>query len=106
MRWDGDGGTHPKMVYHKDGINTHNFRFANEGDDAVENASGAWFYGALVSWNGFPTTALRDTLMSTDFGDASIAIKDGSYAGHLDDSRGDNAPGFDSSLDDGSPGVP
>lgn len=106
VRWDGAGTTHPKMVYHKDGINTHNFRFANADDDNIENATGAWFYGALVSWNGFPSAELRDKLMATDFGSASIAIKDASYQSHLDESRGDNAPEFDSSLDDDSPGTP
>ncbi len=103
VRWD---GTHPKIVYHKDGLNTHAFRFANEADEAIENATGAWFYGALVSWNGFPSTAIRDKLMSTDFGSANIAIKDASFPSHLDSSRGDNAPEFDINLDDGSPGNP
>ncbi|CAJ2506255.1 Uu.00g003850.m01.CDS01 [Anthostomella pinea] len=103
VRWD---GTHPKVVYNKDGLSTHDFRFANEGDDAVENDTGAWFFGDLVSWNGFPTTALRDELMAYDFGSASIAIKDASFASELDKARGDMIPEFDSSLDDGSPGNP
>ncbi|RYP03901.1 hypothetical protein DL764_004817 [Monosporascus ibericus] len=103
VRWE---GTHPKMVYHKDGISTHCFRFANQGDDAIENHKGVWFYGALISWNGFPSTQLRDKLMSADFGSASIGIKDSSFQSQLNTSRGNRAPEFDSALDVGSPGNP
>ncbi|XXH05160.1 hypothetical protein Hte_011585 [Hypoxylon texense] len=103
VRWD---GTHPKVVYHKDGLGTHDFRFANADDDSVENASGAWFYGPLVSYNGFPTAALRDQLFAYDFGSASIAIKDASFQTNLDNARNDLVPGFDSGVDDGSPGNP
>jgi hypothetical protein len=35
-------GTHPKIVYHKDGPNTHAMRFAEDGDDNVENHNGRW----------------------------------------------------------------
>ncbi|KAI6092667.1 secreted protein [Hypoxylon rubiginosum] len=103
VRWD---GTHPKMVYNKDGLGTHDFRFANADDDNIENASGAWFYGALVSYNGFPTTALRDKLFAYDFGSATIAIKDPNFQSQLESARADLVPGFDSSVDDGSPGNP
>lgn len=102
--WDGN---HPKMVYHKDGLSTHCFRFGNSDDDAViENHTGSWFYGDLISYNGFPSTELRDALMSADFGSGSIAIKDSSFQSNLDNARGDRAPEFDSSLDDGTPGDP
>ncbi|KAI0382992.1 secreted protein [Hypomontagnella monticulosa] len=103
VRWD---GTHPKMVYHKDGLSTHNFRFANTDDDNIENATGQWFFGALISYNGFPTTALRDKLFAYDFGSASIAIKDPAFASQLEKARKDLVPGFDSNVDDGSPGNP
>ncbi|KAH9892381.1 NPP1-domain-containing protein [Xylariomycetidae sp. FL2044] len=106
VRWE--DGTHPKMVYHKDGLSTHAFRFANEDDDAIENATGAWFLGALVSWNGFPTAtpALRDTLSAYDFGSANFALKDASFAGQLASAKGDRIPEFDVNVDDGSPGDP
>ncbi|KAI1655053.1 NPP1-domain-containing protein [Daldinia decipiens] len=103
VRWD---GTHPKVVYNKDGISTHDFRFANEGDDKIENDTGKWFYGALISYNGFPSTALRDKLVAYDFGSANIAFKDSSFSGQLEKARGDLVPGFDSNVDDGSPGNP
>ncbi|TGJ82298.1 hypothetical protein E0Z10_g6480 [Xylaria hypoxylon] len=89
VRWD---GTHPKMVYHKDGVSSHAFRFANQDDDSIENATGGWFYGDLVSWNGFPSTALRDKLSAYDFGSANLALKDGSFAGNLDKARGTLIP--------------
>ncbi|KAI0130203.1 necrosis inducing protein [Xylariales sp. AK1849] len=103
VRWDGN---HPKMVSHKDGLATHCFRFANTDDDNIENATGEWFYGPWVSYNGFPSTSLRDTLMSHDFGSASIGIKDASFQNQLENARKNFAPGFDSGVDDGSPGNP
>ncbi|KAI5928458.1 NPP1-domain-containing protein [Camillea tinctor] len=107
VRWDGEGSKHPKIVYHKDGLGTHNFRFANAADDAIENATGEWFYGPLVSYNGFPSTAVRDKLMSWDFGDANVALKDSSFPGQLERARGDKVDAaFDSNVDDGSPGDP
>ncbi|KAI0603550.1 NPP1-domain-containing protein [Biscogniauxia sp. FL1348] len=112
VRWDdggdGDGGLrHPKVVYHKDGVSTHNFRFATAADDDIENASGRWFYGPLVSYNGFPSAAIRDKLMAWDFGDANVALKDASYPGQLERARGDKVDAaFDSNVDDGSPGDP
>ncbi|KAI1376744.1 NPP1-domain-containing protein [Hypoxylon crocopeplum] len=103
VRWD---GTHPKTVYNKDGLSTHDFRFANADDDNIENATGQWFYGPLISWNGFPSTALRDELSAHDFGSANFALKDSSFPGQLENARGDLVPGFDSNVDDGSPGNP
>ncbi|KAI0862716.1 necrosis inducing protein-domain-containing protein [Xylaria cubensis] len=103
VRWD---GTHPKMVYHKDGVGSHAFRFGNTDDDNIENATGKWFYGALVSWNGFPSTTLRDKLVAYDFGSATLALRDANFAGNLDKARGSFIPEFDINLDDGSPGNP
>lgn len=104
VRWE-EGGTHPKMVYHKDGGSTHCFRFADPGDDAVENHRGVWFKGALVSYNGFPTTEVRDQLFAYDFGKATIDFKDATFAGAI----GRAKPGevtFNTGLDEGSPGTP
>ena len=96
-RWE---GTHAKIVYHKDGGSTHAFRFANPSDDKIENHKGVWFRGALVGYEtGFPSVGLRDTLMTHDFGHASIAIKDGGFKRNLDFARNDKVPGFDSGLD-------
>lgn len=71
-------GTHPKIVYHKDGISTHDFRFANNNDEPPENATGNWFFPRLVGWEGYPA-GLRDKLMSANFGDATIKITDSTF---------------------------
>ncbi|MHB9859190.1 NPP1 family protein [Streptomyces sp. YIM S03343] len=71
-------GTHPKIVYHKDGVSTHCFRFANSNDDPAENVTGNWFYPRLVGWDGYPA-GYRDKLMSADFGSATIKIDDGDF---------------------------
>jgi len=69
-------GTHPKVVYHKDGLSTHYFRLANTNDEPPENHYHNWRYPPLVDWNGYPSTGLRDTLMNADFGSATIKITD------------------------------
>ena len=69
-------GSHPKVVYHKDGPSTHFFRLANSNDEPPENHYHNWRYPPLVDWNGFPSTALRDKLMNADFGSATIKITD------------------------------
>ncbi|KAI1774573.1 necrosis inducing protein-domain-containing protein [Hypoxylon cercidicola] len=92
-------GNHPKIVYNKNGGSTHSFRFGREDDDNIENASGAWFRGALVDYDtGFPGNT-RDILMTHDFGRASIAIKDDSFQWNLDHARHGLTPGFDPGVD-------
>jgi hypothetical protein len=46
VRWT---GTHPKVVYHKDGGLTHAFRFATADDEAIENHRGVWFVSIPLS---------------------------------------------------------
>jgi hypothetical protein len=77
VRWD---GTHPKIVYHKDGASTHTFRLGNSNDEPPENAYGTWQYPSLVGWNGYPSTAVRDALSNYDFGSANFGLKDGNFA--------------------------
>ncbi|MEV0617465.1 NPP1 family protein [Nonomuraea sp. NPDC050404] len=79
VRFD-PSGTHPKIVYHKDGGSTHAFRFANPSDDAIENHTGGWFYPRLIGWNGYPgvsggDVSFRNTFVyHTDFGSAHLEI--------------------------------
>lgn len=40
--------THAKVVYNQDGGLTHDFRFANEDDDNIENHTGQWFVSLPV----------------------------------------------------------
>ncbi|QIQ06538.1 NPP1 family protein [Streptomyces liangshanensis] len=80
-------GTHPKVVFHKDGLSTHFFRLANNNDEPPENHYHNWRYPPLVDWNGWPTTALRDKLMNADFGSATIKINEGRFVGLLTNSK-------------------
>ena len=95
--------THPKVVYHKDGVETHDFRFATAGDEPPENHTQAWHFPALVSWNGYPTTPVdvRGILISHDFGSASIAFREaGCTPG--DSGTDPNNPGPNSPPDEAS----
>lgn len=83
VQWD---GTHAKVVYHKDGVSTHCFRPAG-ADEQPENHYGTWQYPALVSWDNWPDTGLRDKLTSADFGSASLAISDGAFNGNLESAK-------------------
>lgn len=76
-------GTHPKIVYHKDGVSTHCFRFASGNDEPPENATGGWFFPRLVGWNGYPA-GYRDKLIGADFGSATLKIDDGDLPYALD----------------------
>jgi hypothetical protein len=102
--------THPRMVYNKDGGSTHNFRFADSGEEP-ENSDGTWVRSPLISYNGFPTSQLRDDILFTwDFGSATIAIKDDQFPNNINGALPsvDGAPAFifDANVDDGSPGDP
>jgi hypothetical protein len=84
-------GTHPKIVYHKDGVSTHDFRFANTNDEPPENATGGWFYPRLVGWEGYPA-GFRDKLMNANFGSATIKITDGTFNSILANSMPSGIP--------------
>jgi hypothetical protein len=83
-------GTHPRVIYHKDGLSTHCFRLAGMSEQP-ENHYGTWQYPALVSWDHFPA-GLRDRLVSADFGSASLAIKDGAFADNLNKAKPSGIP--------------
>ncbi|KAI0160488.1 secreted protein [Xylariaceae sp. FL1272] len=99
--------THPKVVYHQDGILTHDFRFANEDDDNIENHTGAWFFGDVVGFLGFPSADLRDKMNNADWGAGLPDIREDVFPGKLEDSKGGNDIPTDTSVDDeNSPGQP
>ncbi|MFF8288900.1 NPP1 family protein [Streptomyces sp. NPDC016309] len=75
IRWD---GSHPKIVYHKDGVSTHCFRPASANDEPPENHRGTWQYPDLVGWEGYPP-GVRDRLVQADFGSASFGLKDTAF---------------------------
>lgn len=84
-------GTHPKVVYHKDGVSTHCFRSASAQDDPPENHKGTWQYPTLVGWEGYPE-GLRDKLTAADFGSALLGIKDDQFAAHLEKAKPADIP--------------
>lgn len=83
-------GTHPKIVYHKDGASTHCFRLANH-DEQPENHYGTWQYPDLVSWDNFPS-GIREELTGADFGKASLGIEDGAFEQNLEKARPEEVP--------------
>ena len=89
-------GSHPKVVYHRDGLSTHAFRFAGPGDDPPENDKGVWQFPALVSWHKFPP-GVRDALVCHDFGRATLALKDDTYGDDLARAKPAEVP-FDTSM--------
>jgi hypothetical protein len=82
VQWE---GTHPKIIYHKDGVSTHCFRLAGAGEQA-ENHYGVYQYPGLVSWDRFPA-GVRDKLVNANFGSASLAIKDSAFNHNLSISK-------------------
>ncbi|KAI0523733.1 secreted protein [Xylaria bambusicola] len=100
-------GTHAKVVYHKEGGLTHDFRFANEDDDNIENHTGQWFFGDVVGFLGFPSTELRDTMLNNDWGSALPDLREDVFPGKLEKSKGGNDIPTDTNVDgDNSPGQP
>jgi Necrosis inducing protein (NPP1) len=85
-------GSHPKVVYHKDGLSTHFFRLANSNDEPPENHYHDWRYPPLVGWDGYPSVALRDKLMAADFGSATIKITDGRFESLLNAAKPSGIP--------------
>ena len=83
--------SHPKIVYHKDGVSTHCFRAANGDDEPPENHKEAWQYPTLVGWDGYPD-GLRDKLAGADFGSATLGIKDDTFNDHLDKAKPSDIP--------------
>lgn len=114
--------THPKVVYHKDGPSTHCFRKAETHDDPVENHSKQWFFGDLISHNGYPNTPLRNKLYEHKYDGTLMAVIDSVFANEITKARprtlncavgtSCNPPQykwdftFDATSDDGSPGDP
>jgi hypothetical protein len=81
-------GTHPKVVYNKDGtFNTHFFRAANDNDEPPENHRHTWQFPPLVDFNSWPDNGLRDKLLSADFGEATIKITDDRFTSLLTSSK-------------------
>ncbi|MCF7517467.1 NPP1 family protein [Pseudoalteromonas sp. L21] len=82
---------HPMVVYHKDGIGTHAFRYANQQDKETVEFLGNWgvFYTPVIvshyrgtdtfysdSWDRYwANKTYRETLEASDFGSASFKTR-------------------------------
>ncbi|KAH6988218.1 necrosis inducing protein [Ilyonectria sp. MPI-CAGE-AT-0026] len=92
-------GTNPLVVYHKDGGQTHCFRFANDADiGGVENYSGSFYRSPLVGWDHWPNVGLRDKLLNTWSGGVGPKL-DTEFGDKLKQAAGDGVTGFDPYLD-------
>src|SRR5439155_26699114 len=72
-----------KIVYYKDGVLTHAFRFAKVGETA-ENHSKEWVTPTLVDWhmmksNALSNVELRTKLDQYDFGQANCSVNDKNF---------------------------
>ncbi|KAH7123285.1 necrosis inducing protein [Dactylonectria estremocensis] len=95
-----DRDTHPKIVYHRSGAQTHSFRFSKVDDDRIENHKGVWFYGDLVSYLGFSSTKLRDKMLNHNWGAAKIDFKDSRIVHELNKAKGGKDIPLDTTFDD------
>ncbi|KAH7131131.1 NLP4 protein [Dactylonectria macrodidyma] len=99
-----DKGTHPKVVYHRSGALTHTIRFGKPDDDKIENHKGVWFYGDLVSYQGFPSK-LRDKMLDHNWGSAHIDFRDSVIADRLKGAKAGKDIPLNTTLDDAHPSV-
>lgn len=78
-------------MYNKDGISTHDFRFANSKDDnPVENDKHVWIRGSLVGWENWPSTDLRGKMIAAyNGGGIKCKLADDLLGGYLKKSIGD-----------------
>ncbi|KAF4974555.1 hypothetical protein FZEAL_8555 [Fusarium zealandicum] len=94
-------GNSPLIVYHKDGIKNHCFRFANDADiGGVENFSGSFYRSPVIGWNHWPE-GLRETLLKNFGGDdiPKPKLSDDKFGEFLAKAAGDQVPGFDPNVD-------
>jgi hypothetical protein len=97
LQFDPGKENNVKIVYHKDDIKTHAFRFAKDdekGDASAENDLKRWITPALVEWQR-TDAAVRNTLNSHDFGEANCPVNDKNFAGEIAKNPPQGYPGAD-----------
>jgi len=105
-------GQHVKMVYHYETWGfSHLWRFSktDNGDEPPENGTGSWVIQPLVSWNGYPSVSVRNTVSNYNFAGTNFDNKDARFSGVLTAALNTSmTPGFNPNLDSGtnSPGCP
>ncbi|ALU42636.1 NPP1 family protein [Pseudoalteromonas rubra] len=78
---------HLKIVYHKDGILTHAFRFA-KSNEVAENGYNRFVTPNIISWytmsgDGIDNQGLRNKLNLYDYGSATLPVKDSRFLTNL-----------------------
>lgn len=91
---------HLKIVYHKDGITTHAFRFAKNNEYA-ENPYGSFLTPTIVSWyqmegDGLSNQEMRSRLNSFDYGSANLPVKDSNFLNNINNGKPSDYPTFSS----------
>ncbi len=89
---------HVKIVYHKDGIGTHAFRFGG-ADEVAENPYGWFIIPDIVSWyegygDNLDNQELRRRLNRFNYGSANFPISDSKFRGNLNNFRPEGFPEF------------
>ncbi|KZN58875.1 NPP1 family protein [Pseudoalteromonas luteoviolacea] len=89
---------HLKIVYHKDGILTHAFRFA-KSNEVAENNYNRFVTPNIISWyamqgNGVSNQTLRAKLNQYDYGSATLPVKDSRFLYNLNRFKPANFPTF------------
>ncbi|WDE03212.1 NPP1 family protein [Thalassomonas viridans] len=95
-------GAHPAIVYHKDSILTHAFRFARASDVAEPEAPGAFLTPTIVSYplikgDGVADNAMfRQLINNSDFGSASFDFRNSNFQSKLNEFKPSGYPSFTS----------
>ena len=98
-----------KFVYHKDGVQTHTFRFAKDDEFVAENPTGKWITPDITSWyeiygDDVPNKVMRGSMNNFDYGTASIPMKDSNFLNNINKIRPSEYPNFtEDSVDASNP---
>lgn len=89
---------HLKIVYHKDGVATHAFRFSS-ASEVAENPYGTFVTPAITSWYEFSGDAWNNLVMRTllnnyDYGSANLPVADSRFLGSLNTFKPAAYPAF------------
>lgn len=96
-------GSHPYVVYHKDGGETHCWRLANDGDvEEPENPTGDFVSSPLIGYWGWPKDNKAWDAFTSGWGGPLPKIPDSDFANWLQkakDEAGDVVGDFDPKRD-------
>ncbi len=92
---------HLKVVYHKDGVGTHVFRFAKTDEDA-ENPYGYFVTPTIASWyvltgDNISNSTMRELMNEADYGNANLSVSDDHFLDNLTEAKPSSYPDFSES---------